>query len=182
MNGHIIHDAKIAVDFWQIKTLSADYTHFLTHLHGDHIVGLTSSWNKLIYCSQFTGNLLTEHYGIKSELIVETVVGQSIIVQRNKFNPFTVTALDADHCPGSVMFFFEGDFGNILYTGDFRASPQVLDACAHLTDKVDILYMDNTYSSPKFMFPSREECTENIIDIVKRHPGKQRASFFCIQI
>ena len=32
----------------------------------------------------------------------------------------TVTALDANHCPGSAMFVFEGAFGRILYTGDFR--------------------------------------------------------------
>ena len=32
----------------------------------------------------------------------------------------TVTAIDANHCPGSAMFLFEGYFGRILYTGDFR--------------------------------------------------------------
>ena len=33
---------------------------------------------------------------------------------------FTATAFDAQHCPGSAMFLFEGEFGTILYTGDFR--------------------------------------------------------------
>ena len=32
----------------------------------------------------------------------------------------TVTTIDANHCPGSAMFLFEGYFGRILYTGDFR--------------------------------------------------------------
>ncbi len=32
----------------------------------------------------------------------------------------TVTVIDANHCPGAVMLLFDGYFGRILYTGDFR--------------------------------------------------------------
>lgn len=38
----------------------------------------------------------------------------------------TITAIEANHCPGAVMFMFEGDFGRILHTGDFRFHPQIL--------------------------------------------------------
>ena len=32
----------------------------------------------------------------------------------------TVQPIDANHCPGAVMFLFSGYFGNVLSTGDFR--------------------------------------------------------------
>ena len=37
----------------------------------------------------------------------------------------TVTVLDANHCPGSAMFLFQGYFGSVLYTGDFRLAVTV---------------------------------------------------------
>lgn len=46
-------------------------------------------------------------------------VGQShvVILDERAQRTMTVTPIDADHCPGSVMFLFEGDFGVVLYTG-----------------------------------------------------------------
>ena len=81
-----------------------------------------------------------------------------------------VTAIDANHCPGAVMFLFEGYFGKILYTGDFRWSDQ-MEAdlfCCNL-GHLDVLYLDNTYCSPKCVFPSREEAKTQILDILNRH-------------
>lgn len=41
-------------------------------------------------------------------------------VQNDAITCFSVTAIPAGHCPGSVMFLFEQNFKHVLYTGDFR--------------------------------------------------------------
>lgn len=73
----------------------------------------------------------------------------------------TVTLFDANHCPGSVMFLFSGYFGDVFYTADFRYKPGILDSFA--LPPIDVLYLDNTYCSPKCLFPTREDAIENIL-------------------
>lgn len=61
------------------------------------------------------------------------------------------------------MFLFRGEFGCLLYTGDFRwettskraeiGRTMLLNALKD--DVVDILYLDNTYCNPSYAFPSR---------------------------
>ena len=54
---------------------------------------------------------------------VDLEVGESKLLRVHRQGSdvtITVTTLDANHCPGSAMFLFEGYFGRILYTGDFR--------------------------------------------------------------
>ncbi|XP_030077051.1 5' exonuclease Apollo isoform X2 [Microcaecilia unicolor] len=83
----------------------------------------------------------------------------------------TVTLIDANHCPGSVMFLFEGFFGTILYTGDFRYTPDMLKHPALNNRKtIDVLYLDNTNCSPDRALPSRQEATRQIVDLIRRHP------------
>ena len=49
-------------------------------------------------------------------------IGESIVVGLDGAGArtATVTAMDAAHCPGAAMLLFQGDFGTVLYTGDFR--------------------------------------------------------------
>ncbi|XP_048232246.1 5' exonuclease Apollo isoform X2 [Ricinus communis] len=87
--------------------------------------------------------------------------------------------IDAHHCPGAVMLLFRGDFGCLLYTGDFRweatsergkiGSNMLLNALKD--DSVDILYLDNTYCNPSFDFPPRHVAARQVVDIIASHPG-----------
>jgi len=88
----------------------------------------------------------------------------------------TVTLMDARHCPGSVMFLFDGYFGRILYTGDFRYEECMLvrgPLNELKLNPVDVLYIDNTFCSPKCSLPSRREAKRQTINIIKQHPGKR---------
>ncbi|XP_032800657.2 DNA cross-link repair 1A protein-like [Petromyzon marinus] len=75
-----------------------------------------------------------------------------------------LTLLDANHCPGAAMLLVERlDGRRFLHTGDFRAT----DAMAELQPlrdgaRIHTLYLDNTYCSPEFCFPSQEETVEAV--------------------
>ena len=85
----------------------------------------------------------------------------------------TVTVIDANHCPGAVMFLFDGYFGRILYTGDFRYEPwmSVDTPLADVAD-IDVLYLDNTYNCSACSFPSRSVATTMVCDVIRGHPQK----------
>jgi hypothetical protein len=68
------------------------------------------------------------------------------------------------------MFLFEGQFGRILYTGDFRYSGPMLHDETFFTvceKDIDVLYVDNTYLDPRCRFPSREEATARILELIR---------------
>lgn len=89
----------------------------------------------------------------------------------------SVTLIEANHCPGSSLFFFEGPqtinagdsafkssfvgsskIFRYLHCGDFRASPQHVLHSAVKGKKIDLVYLDTTYLDPKvrFMFSVNE--------------------------
>lgn len=68
------------------------------------------------------------------------------------------------------MLLFRGDFGCLLYTGDFRweiSSERASEGRITLLnaledDTVDILYLDNTYCNPSYAFPSRQIAAQQV--------------------
>ncbi|XP_058394828.1 5' exonuclease Apollo isoform X2 [Diceros bicornis minor] len=83
----------------------------------------------------------------------------------------TVTLIDANHCPGSVMFLFEGYFGTILYTGDFRYTPSMLkEPALRLGKQIHTLYLDNTNCNPALVLPSQQEAARQIVKLIRKHP------------
>ena len=173
-NGAVLEDLKVSVDLWTPNKYPWVKYYFLTHMHADHIVGLTPSWRNKIHCSEISKRLLMQKFGLADDLVISMELGIPAVFYKDGTESFNVTFYDANHCPGSVILVFEGRFGRILYTGDFRCDQAFLDnfKTSNLGD-VDRLYLDNTYFSKRIDFPLRETVTKDIIEIIRSHPGFQ---------
>lgn len=94
--------------------------YFLTHCHSDHTIGLRRDFASTIYCSPVSARLLAHDWGLRAPQVQVLQLGQPLLLQG-----VTVTAIDANHCPGAVMLLFEvpgaeGSVTRILHTGDCR--------------------------------------------------------------
>ncbi|XP_043858407.1 5' exonuclease Apollo isoform X2 [Dromiciops gliroides] len=128
MNGTVIPHTPIAVDLWSLRRAGPARLFFLTHLHADHTEGLSSTWARPLYCSPITARLVHRRLQVSKKWIRALEVGESHVLPLDEIGQetMTVTLIDANHCPGSVMFLFEGYFGTILYTGLYSLGKESL--------------------------------------------------------
>ncbi|XP_059843388.1 protein artemis isoform X2 [Hypanus sabinus] len=154
----------------------------------DHMKGLRApvlqrrlecSLKLRLYCSPVTKEILLTSKKYKfwenyiTAIEVETPTQISLIDEATgKKEDIVVTLLPAGHCPGSVMFLFEGMGGTVLYTGDFRlakgeaARLEFLHSGGRVKD-ISTVYLDTTFCDPRFyQIPSREECLNGILELV----------------
>lgn len=173
-NGKVIPYTPLAVDFWHVRKCPESRLFFLSHMHSDHTVGLTSTWsNRPIYCSPVTARLLQLKLKVKEQWVHPLELSEPHLLPLDDIGKetMTVTLIDANHCPGAVMFLFEGYFGSILYTGDFRYTPFMLREPGLRTNTtIDVLYLDNTNCDPNRILPSRKTATQQIKEIIRSHP------------
>ncbi|KAK4528796.1 hypothetical protein GAYE_SCF64G6742 [Galdieria yellowstonensis] len=160
---------------------------FLSHFHSDHTVGLTSSFQAgVIFTSPTTAALIRSQLGVKEEYIKVLEVNQSCYIpdegkSSHGTTGATVTLIDANHCPGSVMFLFFVWHTNelILHTGDFRYSVELHSCIPHLFGRtsLDYLFLDTTYCDPRYDFPSQQEAVEAVVEAVKAESFYPRVLF-----
>nr|XP_040031384.1 protein artemis isoform X2 [Gasterosteus aculeatus aculeatus] len=161
---------------------------FLSHCHKDHMKGLKGpklkrklqfSRTVRLYCSFVTKELLLSNpkYSFWEEYIVplelESPTQISLVDETSgEKEDVVVTLLPAGHCPGSVMFLFEGSHGNVLYTGDFRLAAGDVSRIEHLhsgsrVKDIHSVYLDSTFYDPRFyQIPTREVCLNGISELV----------------
>uniref|UniRef100_A0A8R7R252 DNA repair metallo-beta-lactamase domain-containing protein n=3 Tax=Triticum urartu TaxID=4572 RepID=A0A8R7R252_TRIUA len=171
-----------AVDTW--TPASALKRHrFLTHAHRDHLAGITTAG--AVYASRLTV-LIARHIfpQLGSDAFVEMELGAPVLVP-DPDGDFTVTAFDANHCPGAVMFLFEGAFGNVLHTGDCRLTPDCIQGLpfryitaeapgasqAPPSCRIDYLFLDCTFAKCPLQFPAKEASIRQVINCIWEHPN-----------
>ena len=162
----------ICVDAFRYGAVKGCNAYFLSHFHSDHYIGLTSSWcHGPIYCSRVTGNLVRRQLRVDPKWVVDLRFEEKVEVPNTQ--GVEVTMIPANHCPGSSLFLFEKTMSKtktqrILHCGDFRACPthiqhpklrpNILDPATkkQFQQKIDVCYLDTTYLTPKYAFPSQE--------------------------
>ncbi|KAG6891134.1 hypothetical protein C0992_010429 [Termitomyces sp. T32_za158] len=101
----------------------------------------------------------------------------------------TITSLDANHCPGAVMFLIEGPQGAILHTGDFRAEPWFLESVIRnpflqsylasptqnrssksVTKTLKAIYLDTASVLSRLSVPTKDKATSGLTELMKLFP------------
>ncbi|MFH0964534.1 MAG: MBL fold metallo-hydrolase [Planctomycetota bacterium] len=142
--------------------------YFLTHWHADHMRGLGPGWaHGPLYCSSITARLLTEVTGVRRDLLRLIDPGERAEIGAAGGRG-TVTAFDANHCPGAVMFAFEDGRERFFYSGDCRVTGEMLAALRPFAP-TDVFYVDSTYAHPRYRFPTQEEAVRTILELVTEH-------------
>lgn len=63
------------------------------------------------------------------------------------------------------------NISNLFFAGDFRYIPSMLrEPCLRTNITIDVLYLDNTNCDPNRTIPSRQHATQQIKEIIRRHP------------
>ncbi|KAM7537635.1 hypothetical protein Aperf_G00000070632 [Anoplocephala perfoliata] len=157
------------VDAFKYGTVEGCIGYFLTHFHYDHYCGLTSKFKGTIYCSEITAKLVRMKFGPSLSIIA---------LSTNAFTNicgFEILLIDANHCPGSVLIISPLPDGTVnLHTGDFRAQASMLESPNPLADfiasnesqrRINTIYLDTTFCSPRFTFPDQEAVIAAAVEI-----------------
>ncbi|KAG9100370.1 hypothetical protein FRC06_004202 [Ceratobasidium sp. 370] len=177
----------IAVDAFCYGQIPGVTAYFLSHAHSDHYTNLSSSWKHgPIYCSVTTANLIKFMLKVDPKWVRPLPNDESVEIPDT--GGVRVTLVDANHCPGSSLFVFTGkqtiDAGDspiksafvgssrlftYLHCGDFRACPAHALHPAIQGQRIDIVYLDTTYLSPKYCFPPQSMVIDACAQLAKQY-------------
>ncbi|KAJ3505939.1 hypothetical protein NMY22_g17407 [Coprinellus aureogranulatus] len=182
----VLQGMPIAVDAFRYGSIPGVTAYFLTHAHSDHYTNLSSSWkNGPIYCSEGTANLIIHMLSVDKKWVKPLPMDTPVTIPDS--GGVQVTLIEANHCPGSCLFYFEGrqtvnagdgtfkspHIGSsrvfrYLHCGDFRASPRHVLHPAVKGKWIDHVYLDTTYLDPKYTFPPQAQVVSACADLATK--------------
>ncbi|KAL2020411.1 hypothetical protein VTK56DRAFT_8454 [Thermocarpiscus australiensis] len=199
-NGLVAEFPDIRVDFFRSHAgLRPPLACFLSHIHSDHLAGLESLRSPFVYCSVATREMLlrlerypcrinyangilearVQRYRHLKNLLKPIPLETPTVLELEPGNRLQVTLFDANHCPGAVMFLFEGEGKAVLYTGDIRSEPCFVNAIARSPSLVeyssglktlDTIYLDTSFID-NIEFPTKAEGISELLAKVSRYPA-----------
>lgn len=86
---------------------------------------------------------------------------------------FSVRFHPAGHVLGSAMVEIGTDEGSVLYTGDFKLRESLTSETARVP-RVDTVITESTYGDPKWVFPSLDEVSACLVEIVAAVHARDR--------
>ncbi|KAJ3188935.1 hypothetical protein HDU85_004651 [Gaertneriomyces sp. JEL0708] len=147
---------------------------FLTHYHSDHYGGLSSTFQGTIVCTRVTANLVAEMLRVNRQCLQVIETDQWDLISNGEYSMW-VYALDANHCPGAVMFLFqERDSDTFhLHTGDARFLPMHVEKIVNVVrarapnGQLETVFLDTTYYRTRTIFPSQQSVAETMKEMIR---------------
>lgn len=153
-HGILLPQLNIGLDYSGSK---AEYV-FVSHGHVDHIPRKAKG---AVYATPPTAQFMKLR-GAGYE-ITELPFKQSLETEKAK-----VTFFPAGHILGSALTFIESEYGNLLYTGDYRTPPSPATEGFELPDgQIDQFITEATFSLPVYKWKSYEELAREINEFTK---------------
>ena len=101
----LMKDTNLAVDAFSYGSIPGISNYLLSHFHYDHYMGMSRKWSGRILCSSITARLAMSKFKLSEKLFLTIEPEEERVV-----DGVMITALDANHCPGSLMFVLRFDY------------------------------------------------------------------------
>jgi len=156
------------LDLW-IDSMRARSRCYVSHGHSDHArvhdIVVSTPQNAAVCRHRFGGRAAR-----KQTSLLPGSEPPPVVFEEHRYNePWNdgdhhrLTLFSAGHVLGSAQLMIEGEAGRFVYTGDFKlgraytCEPAEVKPC-------DVLLMECTYGRPQYVFPTRDEVEDGMID------------------
>ena len=176
----LLCNTNLAVDNFntaQLKLGGVEIVHVLTHYHSDHRPGLTKAFRGRLICSAITADLIQSAPGVNKHFVEVLRLHQELTIEppsESGLSPYSITFIDANHCPGAVSIVIKGPTFAYFYMGDSRVTEAVIeDAQSIHPNPFHIAWVDSTFYDDHSLWdamPSQKESIAALVEFAKTRP------------